>query len=62
VQNQYTLVSGVIFGIVAIVQAIRAISGWPVQVGPFDIPLAFSWIAVVVAGGLCAWAFRSRRR
>ena len=62
VQNNYTLVSGIIFGIVAIIQAVRAVSEWPVQVGPIAIPVWFSWAAVVVAGGLCAWAFASRRQ
>jgi hypothetical protein len=54
-------VSGVIFGIVAIIQAVRAVSEWPVQVGPIAVPVWFSWVAVLVAGGLSAWAFRTRR-
>ena len=57
----YTFVSGVIFGIVAIIQAVRAVSEWPVQVGPIAVPVWFSWVAVLVAGGLSAWAFRTRR-
>ena len=57
----YTFVSGVIFGIVAIIQAVRAVSEWPVQVGPIAVPIWFSWVAVLVAGGLSAWAFRTRR-
>jgi hypothetical protein len=61
-KNSYTLVSGTIFGIVAVVQAVRAINQWPIQVGPISVPVWFSWLAVVVAGGLCAWAFSLRRR
>ena len=64
-QSTYALVSGVIFGVVAVIQAIRAFRAfneWPVQVGPFAVPLWFSWIALIVAGSLCVWAFRSARR
>lgn len=59
-QSRYTLVSGAIFGIVAVIQAVRAINEWPVQIGPIAVPVGFSWVALVVAGGLCIWAFRSR--
>jgi hypothetical protein len=33
----------------------------PVRVGSTDIPVFASWIAALVAGALCVWAFRSRR-
>lgn len=59
-RDTYRLVSGIVFGIVAILQLVRAISEWPVQIGPYAVPVAFSWIAFVVAGALCVWAFRSR--
>jgi hypothetical protein len=59
-RDTYRLVSGVVFGIVAIIQLVRAISEWPVQIGPYAVPVAFSWVAFVVAGVLCVWAFRSR--
>ncbi len=60
-QGKYVLVSGSIFGVVALIQAWRAVNQWPVQVGPIAVPVWFSWVAVLVAGGLCAWAFASRR-
>ena len=60
-QSRYAFVSGTIFGIVALIQLIRSIEEWSVQIGPFAVPLWFSWIAFVVAGGLCVWAFRSSR-
>jgi len=61
-QNKYTLVSGIIFGIVAVLQAVRALNQWAVQVGPISVPVWFSWMAVVVTSGLCVWAFTSRRK
>jgi hypothetical protein len=60
--NKYVVVSGAVFGVVAVLQAVRALNQWPVHVGAFTIPVSASWIAMVVAGSLCAWAFRSRRR
>jgi hypothetical protein len=60
-RDTYRLVSGVIFGVVAIIQAVRAMNEWSVQIGPFAVPVWFSWVAFVVAGGLCVWAFKSGR-
>ena len=61
-QGKYVRVSGVVFGVVALVQALRLFRQWPVQVGPFAVPVWFSWIALLIAGGLCIWAFGSGRR
>jgi hypothetical protein len=60
-RDPYRLVSGIVFGIVAILQLVRAIGEWPVQVGSYAVPVAFSWIAFVVAGALSVWSFRSQR-
>lgn len=58
--NKYLVVSGALFGVVAVIQAVRALNQWPVLVGSFEIPVWASWIATVVTGSLCVWAFRSR--
>ena len=58
--NGYPLVSGGVFALVAVLQAARALAGWTVQIGPFTVPLMFSWVTAIVAGGLSVWAFRSR--
>lgn len=60
--NKYAVVSGAIFGLVAVLHLARALNHWPVLVGTFEIPVWASWIGMVVAGGLCAWAFRSQAR
>ena len=57
--SKYVVVSGVLLGVIAVVQAVRALNQWPVQVDGFDVPVWVSWIAMVVAGSLCVWAFRS---
>jgi hypothetical protein len=58
--NKYILVSGVIFGLVAAAHIVRALGGVPVHLGTSEIPIWASWVAAVVAGALCVWAFRSR--
>ena len=60
--SRYVVVSGVVFGVVAVLQAVRALYQWPVQIAGFDVPMWGSWVAVVVAGALCVWAFRSGRK
>lgn len=60
--NKYIVVSGAVFGAVAVLQAVRALNQWPMFVGTFEIPIWASWLAMVVAGSLCAWAFKSRGR
>ena len=57
---KYSVVSGLVFGVVAVLQAMRAFMHLPVHVSSFEIPVAASWIAAVVAGSLCVWAFRSK--
>ena len=39
---------------VAALQLLRALSGWPILVGRTEIPLWASWVACVIAG-LLAW-------
>jgi len=58
--NKYVLVSGVVFGVVALLQLVRAINQWSVQIDSFSVPVWASWIAAVVTGVLCVWAFRSK--
>jgi len=60
--SKYVVVSGALFGVVAVIQAVRALNQWPLHVGTLEIPVWASWIAMVIAGGLCVWAFRSRGR
>jgi len=57
--KNYVVVSGLIFGLVALAQVARAIAQVPVQIGSFEVPVFASWIAAAVAAGLCLWAFKS---
>ena len=50
----YSRLAGAIFTLVAILQLIRALAGWPITIADTTIPLWASWVACVVAAGL-AW-------
>lgn len=60
--SKYAVVSGVLFGVIAVGQGMRALNQWPVNVGGFDVPIWISWVATLVAGSMSVWAFRSRRK
>jgi len=57
----YLIVSGVFFSIICVLQTLRALSGWMVQLNGRTIPVWPSWIAAVVTGLFAFWAFRSLR-
>jgi putative Mn2+ efflux pump MntP len=53
--KSYSRLAALIFAVVAVLQVIRAASGWPITVGATtSIPLWASWVACVIAGVL-AW-------
>ena len=54
----YLGLSGAIFGIVAVLHAFRLALDWPAQIGGWSVPFWISWPALLLAGGLCVWAFR----
>jgi len=58
---KYDVVSGAAFGIIAVLQITRAILQVPIRIGSLEVPIYASWVAAVVTGGLCFWAFRSKR-
>ena len=57
-QHAYLVVSGAIFGIVAIVHVVRMIYQWPAQIGTWTVPLWVSGVAIVISGVLGLWALR----
>jgi hypothetical protein len=50
----YSRLAGTVFALVALLQFIRALAGWPISIADTAIPLCASWIACVVAAVL-AW-------
>ena len=59
--SAFSRVAGVVFGIIAVLQAYRAVMQIPVQIGATSVPVGVSWVAGVVMASLCFWAFRTHR-
>jgi len=60
--RDYSRLAAIIFAIVALVQLVRAVSGWPITVGAtHSIPLGASWVVCVVAGVLAWLGFNAAR-
>ena len=47
--NSYAIVSALIFAVVAIMHVVRLINQWPVAIGPYNVSMNVSWVALVVA-------------
>jgi hypothetical protein len=60
--HRYVLVSGLFLVLLACVQLLRLILGWPVTVAGLEIPLWASAVAALIAGSLAVWAFRTYAR
>ena len=56
-QTAFALVSGFIFGVVALIHALRLVFRWKVRVDSRELPMWFSAVGLVVAGAIAAWAF-----
>jgi hypothetical protein len=55
--NAYAVVSALIFAVVAIAHILRLINRWSVVIGPHQISMNVSWVALVVAALLAIWGF-----
>jgi len=58
--KNYCLVSGILFAIVAIAHLLRILNGMSVHVDDYAVPMAVSWIGLIVPALLASWAFRIR--
>ena len=52
----FHLITGTIFALVALLQALRIYMRWSVVIGGWSAPMWVSWIAIVIAGGLSYFA------
>ena len=53
----YLVISGIIFGVVAVLHLLRVVNSWAFQLGPWWIPMWASWFGMLVPALLCLWAF-----
>ncbi len=56
----YTTASAVVFTLATVIQLWRALSGWPVEINHYSVPVAASWGVATLTGLLALWGWRSR--
>lgn len=59
--TSYSRLAGAIFALIALLQLIRAVAGWPISISDMTLPLRPSWVACVVAAGLAWLGFTASR-
>ena len=52
--RSFCLLAAAVFGLVALLQLLRALLGWPISIDGYAVPVMASWIAAIVAAAL-AW-------
>jgi len=55
--NYYAAVSALIFALVSLAHLVRLIKRWTVEIGPYDVSMAVSWVGFVVAALIAIWGF-----
>jgi hypothetical protein len=57
----FCMLAAAIFGLIAVLQLLRIVMGWPVTLNGIDVPFWLSWIAAAVAGALSFVGLRAAR-
>jgi hypothetical protein len=60
--TSYVRASAVVFLVVGLVHLLRAVQGWPVQLGTWTVPVWPSVLAFVLSGALATWGFSLLRK
>jgi|RhiMethySRZTD1v2_1073278.scaffolds.fasta_scaffold3885048_2 hypothetical protein len=58
----YCAISSLVFTVVAIAHAVRALRGLPLVVGAWQVPVSASWLATVIGILLAIWGLRLASR
>ena len=57
----YAILSACIFALVAVLQLVRALKGWPVKIASTSIPIWVNWLALLSLRSLSGWESQSLR-
>src|SRR5262249_9341557 len=55
--NAYVAASALLYAILAVMHLVRIINRWSVVIGPNNVAMSVSWVALVVSGLLSIWGF-----
>ena len=61
-RRPFTLLAAVIFGLMAVAHIYRIATDFQIIVGSHPVPLAASWIAILVSGALAVMLYRESQR
>jgi len=61
-QRTFSLIAGVVFGLIALGHVLRIVLGWSFMVQDFAVPMWASCIAVIIMGYLAYEGFRLARK
>ena len=53
----YLLVSGAVFGLIAVIHVLRLVNQWSAQIAGQPAPMWLSLVALGISAGLCIWSF-----
>ena len=54
----YVTIAGIVFLIAFVLHLIRSIAGWQLVLGPYNIPMWISWLAVIITAVLVFYSFK----
>ena len=60
-QRAFNLAAGTIFGLVALLHALRLLRGWDFTIAGRHIPVGVSWAGLALAGFLAYTAFKPKK-
>ncbi len=60
--HSYFLVSGVLFGLLALIHVVRIVDGWTFTLGPYAVPMAGSVVAILILGALSIFGLKLSRQ
>ena len=60
--RNYLVISGAIFGIVAVLHLLRVVNSWDLVLGVWSVPMWVSWFGTAFPAVLCIWALRLASR
>lgn len=58
----YHQVSGLLFALVGVMHLVRAVQGWPMNLGANEVPVAASYGVFVLCAAMAFWAFSSMKK
>ena len=55
--DRYLTISATAFAVVAVAHVVRALEQWTIVIGPWQVPIAMSWVGAIATAGHSGWAF-----